>query len=124
MKNKYALGIIFFLIVGLFFFYLIQKNGDEVQVVDTIHVEMNGEAFVPNEFTVKNYTEVIFTNTSSISVWPASNIHPTHGIYPEFDPQKAIQPGESWSFIFTKVGKWRMHDHLEPTLMGTITVVE
>ena len=87
-------------------------------------IEMNETSFSPNAITISIDTKVIFKNIGNRPIWPASNIHPTHGIYPEFDPQRPIPPGESWSFVFTKAGIWRMHDHLAPSILGTITVTE
>jgi len=54
---------------------------------------------------------------------PASDLHLTHGIYPEFDPQEPIDPKNSWSFQFLKFGKWKFHDHLNPYYRGIINVV-
>ncbi len=93
-------------------------------IVGTVSVEIGDTAFLPETITIKKNTEVVFTNTANEARWPASNIHPTHGIYPEFDPQRPIAPGESWSFVFTKVGTWKMHDHLVPRILGSITVTE
>lgn len=97
---------------------------DDAPTVDTILINMDGTAFSPNTITVKKNTKVVFKNISDEPRWPASNIHPTHGIYPEFDPERPIQPGELWSFVFAKIGIWRMHDHLAPRILGTITVTE
>ena len=56
------------------------------------------------------------------SFWPASNIHPTHMIYPEFDAKRPVASGKDWSFTFTKKGTWRYHDHLNPEATGTVVV--
>ena len=56
--------------------------------------------------------------------WPASNIHPTHGVYPEFDPLRPVPRNETWSFIFTQAGEWKFHDHLAPRHTGSVTVIE
>lgn len=97
---------------------------DPVNSIFTVTVHIYEEVFSPETIIIQKNTKVIFQNNTNEPRWPASNIHPTHGIYPEFDPQRPIQPGESWSFVFTKVGKWRMHDHLSPRIVGSITVTE
>lgn len=74
--------------------------------------------------TINKCTEVTFQNNDSRARWPAADYHPTHGIYPEFDPQKEIAPGKSWSFVFEKTGTWKFHDHLLPTIRGKITVID
>ncbi|OGD87908.1 hypothetical protein A2870_03950 [Candidatus Curtissbacteria bacterium RIFCSPHIGHO2_01_FULL_41_11] len=78
--------------------------------------------YTPKNTSIKLGQTVTFVNKSNTDMWPASNIHPTHGIYPEFDPKKAVGPGKSWSFTFTKAGIWKFHDHLNPEITGTITV--
>ena len=45
------------------------------------------------DFTIKKGQTVVFKNlTADGNFWPASNIHPTHQIYPEFDPKEPIPP--------------------------------
>lgn len=81
-------------------------------------------AFEPSNISVQLGDTVCFENRDEEARWPASNIHPTHDIYPEFDPRTPVRPGETWCFIFTKAGIWKFHDHLLPELIGTITVGE
>ena len=85
-------------------------------------IEFKNGQYNPSKITIKQNQKVTFVNQSDQDIWPASNIHPTHSIYPEFDPQKPVKPGQSWSFTFTKAGIWRFHDHLSPEITGTITV--
>lgn len=86
----------------------------------TIHIQDSG--FSPGEVTINQGETIVFENKGKDSHWPASNIHPTHQIYPEFDPKKPINPGEVWEFKFSKAGEWRMHDHLNPQITGKIIV--
>lgn len=79
--------------------------------------------YSPSFLTIPQCTKVIFINQDTTDHWPASDIHPTHGIYPEFDPKRSIKPNEKWSFVFEKKGKWSFHDHLYPTINGTIDVL-
>jgi hypothetical protein len=95
-----------------------------IQITDTQIIEMKPDSFVPDKITVKKNTKITFKNEDNVARWPASNIHPTHGIYPEFDPKRPIQPGDEWDFVFDKPGIWRMHDHLIPSITGTIEVIE
>ncbi len=85
-------------------------------------VHMTDEGFVPNNISIKSGEKVTFKSTGQDQHWPASNIHPTHEIYSEFDPRKPISSGAEWSFVFDQVGTWRFHDHLYPQFHGTITV--
>jgi hypothetical protein len=85
---------------------------------------MRDDGFHPQTITVRKCTRVIYKNEGCVAHWPASDIHPTHGIYPEFDPKEGIDPGKEWSFVFDRVGKWRDHDHLFPVNRGVIEVLE
>lgn len=89
---------------------------------ETATILMEKQSFNPSKIKIKKGTKVTFKNLDSTPRWPASNLHPTHGIYPEFDPQKEVAPNEEWSFVFDKVGVWRFHDHLFPVLRGEIEV--
>ncbi len=57
-------------------------------------------------------------------VWPASNDHPSHTIYPGFDALKGLAYGETYSFVFNIIGVWKYHDHLNPAVAGVVEVVE
>ena len=87
-------------------------------------VVLTAQGFVPNEFAVSVGTEVVFTTEAGKPFWPASNIHPSHDIYPAFDPERPLAPDESWSFTFAEVGTWGFHDHVRSYYTGIIEVVE
>ena len=76
--------------------------------------------FVPERLEIVTGDTVTFVNESDYGVWPASNIHPTHEIYPEFDPLREIPPGGVWSFKFTRNGTWRYHNHSFASETGVI----
>lgn len=88
--------------------------------------------FDPKEMTIVAGETVTFVNKSTRPFWVASNIHPTHTLYPEssdsdclgstFDACGSMAPGSAWSFTFTKVGTWGYHDHTNPTRTGSVTV--
>jgi hypothetical protein len=88
----------------------------------TTVIVMNEEGFSPREVTVDEHTVINFVNKDSVDRWPASNLHPTHEVYPEFDPRQPITPGNFWMFRPNKPGIWRYHDHLWPHRRGTLTV--
>ncbi len=91
---------------------------------ESVVIRMDNGVFEPDTITIKRGTQVVFESVGSESHWPASNLHPTHGIFPEFDSKRRVAPGESWSFVFDRVGEWRFHDHLSPRMLGTIVVTE
>jgi plastocyanin len=94
--------------------------GEGVEAAVVIHRTPTG--YEPNEVTITQGDTVSFTNESSEFHWPASDVHPTHTIYSDFDPREPVAPGETWSFTFTESGTWQFHDHLRANRRGVITV--
>ena len=88
----------------------------------TVTMSMGENAYSPVNLTIALGTTVVFRNDWSSDRWPASDSHPSHTIYPAFDPLQAVLPGASWSFTFTQAGTWGYHDHLKPSIGGLITV--
>ncbi len=93
--------------------------GSDIQVVEVLY---DGKNFSPVNIDIKVNDYVFFKNNSSVDFWPASANHPTHSLYPEFDAKKAIAPGKTFKFQFTKAGSWDDHDHLNPEAMGVVNV--
>lgn len=85
-------------------------------------VEYADGGFVPDRVEINQGGQIKFLNRSDRPLWPASNIHPTHQVYPGFDAKGPIGSGEAWVFNFDQVGVWRYHNHLSPTDGGTIVV--
>jgi len=50
-----------------------------------------------------------------------SALHPTHLEYPPLN-LGVIKPGESKSLTFPEAGTYKYHDHLNPSLFGSVTV--
>jgi len=88
----------------------------------TYTVSMQATAFSPSSLTINKGDTVRFVNNDTKDHWPASDVHPVHEIYPEFDPRAVIAPGEEWSFTFERVGEWGVHDHRSPYITGKIIV--
>ncbi len=88
-------------------------------------MSMTERGYSPATTTIKRGEAIRFVNaTTDAYLWPASNLHPTHELYPEFDPREPVGPGEEWEFVFEEAGEWTYHDHLKPRIRGTISVVE
>ncbi len=90
--------------------------------ISKININIDDNGFSPSSLKINKGDIVAFTNIGKNAHWPASNNHPSHEIYPEFDPKKPISPGSSWEFQFNKSGSWKMHDHLSPRFSGVIIV--
>lgn len=109
---------------GMGGFFISQKYNEPApsKVWGNNTVRMDEEGFHPQKLTIKAGETVTFLNADKEGRWPASNIHPTHAIYPAFDPKKIIDAGAAWSFTFDRPGEWRYHDHLFPDSTGVIIV--
>ena len=96
-------------------------GGDSSSGGDNV-VRMTADSFDPATLTIKVGDTVEFKNESGEDKWPASNVHPTHELYPGFDAQKTVLDGDSYEFTFDRAGRWGYHDHLNPDIQGTIVV--
>lgn len=97
----------------------------EMIVSQEIRVIYNSQGFSPKTVTIKKGDSVVFENKTGKAASVASDEHPTHLLYPEFDQYKTAQRGKTeFSFTFEKVGTWKYHDHLNPTMTGTVVVTE
>jgi len=88
-----------------------------------VTVTYDGKTFSPATVTVKQGESVTFVNSSTGGMSVASNPHPIHTIYPEFDQYKTSAKGQkTFTFVFQKAGSWGFHNHLNPIAGGTIVV--
>jgi plastocyanin len=89
-----------------------------------VSVTLTDEGFKPSQIRIRTGTSVTFSTTRDSQFWPASNVHPSHDIYPAFDPGRPLSPDESWSFTFNDTGSWGFHDHVRSYFTGSIYVEE
>ena len=87
-----------------------------------VSIQLTPDGFTPKEVRISRGQVVEFSTTTNTPFWPASNLHPTHEIYSEFDPKKPVDPKSIWEFTFHKKGSFEYHDHLAPHFRGTIIV--
>ena len=102
------------------------------QDAEPVTVSITDESFSPVRISVPVGTTVTWVNNGARKHWPASDFHPTHDLYPSegdggcigsnFDACRGLEPGESYSFTFTKSGTWGVHDHLFPGLTMRVEV--
>ena len=85
-------------------------------------VEFRDGGFAPKRLDIEAGQQVRFVNASEKSLWPASSIHPTHQIFPEFDSGAPVGAEGVWAFTFDKPGFWRYHNHMAPEHSGLIVV--
>lgn len=99
-----------------------QQAADTAQ--NSIIVEITEGGFLPAELTISVGTTVLFINKDKTPHWPASGVHPTHEICKGFDALAPIASGGAYSYTFNEVKVCSMHDHINPSIKGKITVVE
>ncbi len=86
----------------------------------TLYYTENG--FQPSFVTIHVGDKVKFRNQFEIEMWVASNAHPTHTEYPEFDQHTSVGKNGDFTFTFTKSGVWGFHNHLRPEHQGVVSV--
>lgn len=137
--NKYLLtyGSLFAVfLVSTFCFFIrgVSAHESDKENVFIIHVSETG--FKPKKSHVDVNTKVVFENVGKEEHWPATDDHPSHTLYdgtsleehctsgatPAFDACKSLKNGETWSFVFTKEGVYRYHDHVWPQFNGEVVV--
>ena len=94
----------------------------EAPVANAWTVELKDDGFSPQRLEIDSGRQVVFRNGSEMLMWPASSIHPTHQIFPEFDSGGSMHRGDHWAFTFSKPGFWRYHNHMAPQHSGLIVV--
>jgi len=97
-----------------------ESESVDADAVRIVYREKTG--FSPQRVEIEAGRQVVFVNESEGKLWPASHIHPTHQIYPEFDSGGSVEPGDEWAFTFDRPGFWRYHNHLWPDDNGLIVV--
>ena len=126
MTKKYLVyGLLFLGAVALaasFLFFIWQLFFSREGQAHAITLTQSG--FVPQSITIAKGDTVVFMSSREKLFWPASDLHPTHEIYAEFDSKEPIEPDKSWSFIFNRAGTWNFHDHLDSYFRGTIEVTD
>lgn len=140
--QKLVILVIIVIVAGGAFFLLADRSSENLESEEStsevinddknivsnpnsvVHKMVLGEdGYEPRDITITVGDSVEFSTIGDKPYWPASNVHPTHRIYSEFDPKEPVQPEDVWQFTFDQAGEWRYHDHLAPFYTGVITVV-
>ncbi len=117
-KRLLAISAFMAAIVGSLLFIFFRPSST------TYSVMLTDEGYVPSALTIKAGDKIRFESERGEMHWPASNAHPSHLIYPEFDPLEPVAASSSWTFTFDKPGVWKFHDHLAPLYKGEVTVTD
>lgn len=84
-------------------------------------VRISSTGFLPKDTTIKAGESVTWANDDTVDHTVNSAQHPTHLIYPALN-LGVVKPGGSKSLTFPEAGIYRYHDHLNPSLFGSVTV--
>lgn len=95
------------------------SEGATVQEKNIVEVASSG--FSPKDITIKTGGSVIWQNKDTVDHTVNSVVHPTHLVYPPLN-LGVMKPGESRSLTFPTAGIYKYHDHLNPSLLGSVTV--
>jgi plastocyanin len=88
----------------------------------TITVTYSDSGFSPKSVEIAIGDTVKFVNNSKKNMWVASDPHPAHSEYPDFDQKASSAKGTSFSFTFTKAGNWKYHNHKQSSDTGVVVV--
>lgn len=124
---SFGLLVIGALSLGMWFLTTSAPRGGEIENrtnQSEVAIVLTDTGFEPDRVRISKGTRVLFSSERPNQFWPASNAHPAHDIYAEFDPKRPLRPGESWSFVFEKSGDWGFHDHIRSYFSGVIYVEE
>lgn len=102
--------------------YTNSTKPSDMRDASEIEIVLTENGFSPREVILRRGTRITFSTTRNAPFWPASNSHPVHELYPEFDPDRQIEPDEKWSFVVDKPGTWGFHDHIRAYYRGTLYV--
>ena len=137
-KNKVAIGIVILVLAAGAWYLTRPKYSEPIPIRTPIPtpteassgaavtneknlVNITASGFSPKDITVKAGESVTWANGDSIDHTVNSAVHPTHLAYPPLNLD-TVSPGEKKSLIFPKAGTYKYHDHLNPSLFGSVTV--
>lgn len=97
------------------------SSATEGAMMDKNTIQISSLAFSPKSITIKVGESVTWINKDSQDHTVNSSPHPTHTDNP-FLNVGLIRPGEKKSLTFDKAGIYKYHDHLNPSLNGSVAV--
>jgi len=144
-KTTIIIAILVVVIIALIIILLTKSQQSEIspgvpfpspQTLPGNTIEIRSGGIFPGVIVISAGETVNFINRDNRPHRPASDIHPTHRLYPgsgiekcgtpdqsnNFDACRGLAQGEFYSFTFNEVGSWSYHDHLNPGLRGIIIV--
>lgn len=115
--------VIAIFLTAAFFVFLYQRKLP-VDAQGRVVITLTEHGFSPSSVRVPTGTRMVFRTRTDRPFWPASNFHPSHLLYPAFDPASPVAPQDEWEFTFDRVGTWGFHNHLRASQQGTVIVFD
>lgn len=84
-------------------------------------IALTESGFDPQTLTVKVNTEVSWVNKSGATATVNSDPHPIHSNYQPLN-LNSFEEGGFLKIVFDEPGTYNYHDHLNPSMTGTIIV--
>ena len=94
---------------------------DEAMMEEAVAVSITSSGFSPKEVKIKAGEKITWMNEDSAVHTVNSAVHPTHQVYPPLNLGN-VQAGGKVSLTFPTPGTYKYHDHLNPSLTGSVIV--
>lgn len=91
------------------------------QEAKTVSVTIENNKLNPQSVEINVGDSVVWLNKDETKHHIASDPHPSHTALPGFESVD-LSVSQTYSFKFTKAGTWGYHDHLNPSIKGTVIV--
>lgn len=85
-------------------------------------VQVSSSGFIPQNITIKAGESVTWVNEDRKDHQINSAVHPTHLLYPPLNTVGLLKSDEKKSLSFPEAGAYKYHNHLNPSLTGSVTV--
>lgn len=85
-------------------------------------ISITADSFSPKQLKIKAGETVTWMNNDSEDHQVNSAPHPSHTDYPPLNTIGLLKAGEKKSLMFPDKGTYKFHDHLNPSLFGSIVV--
>lgn len=101
------------------------QSGTQQQGQAAATITFSDSGVSPSTVTIKSGESITWVNSGSKAVDVASAPHPTHTDNRELTTGQSvleIAPGATATVTLAKTGSWGYHDHLSPSVRGTVVV--
>lgn len=125
IKNALIVGVFLVICTGVAIGSYVLLSGPDIvdmRSKSEVHISLGEKGFEPARVRVSLGTKIVFSTSRPYKFWPASNPHPSHDLYPEFDPKDPISASSTWDFVIEKSGVWGYHDHIRSYYTGVVYV--